>query len=93
MNIRFTWSESKRQRNLKLHGIDFIDAGKVFEADTFTFEDCRFAYHERRFITLGFLSDIPVSIAHTENAYEIRIISFRKATRKETQIYFKHVQD
>ncbi len=93
MNIRFVWSEAKRQLNLKTHGIDFIDASKVFDSHTYTVEDLRFHYDEHRFITLGLLSDIPVSIAHTENAYEIRIISFRKATRQEAEIYFREIQN
>lgn len=35
----------------------------------------------------------PVSIVHTETAHEIRIISFRKATQRGAQIYFKQIQD
>ncbi len=93
MNIRFVWSETKRLLNLRMHSIDFVDAAKVFESNTYTVEDFRFAYSERRFITLGLLSDIPVSIAHTETAYEIRIISFRKATRQEAQTYFRKIQN
>jgi hypothetical protein len=43
------------------------------------------------FVTLGLLSGVPVSIVHTEDAYEIHIISFRKATRAEARIYFEAV--
>ena len=60
---------------------------------TFTFEDDRFAYSEQRFVTLGRLAGFPVSIVHTENEYEIRIISFRKATKRESQIYFDEIQN
>ena len=91
--MEFTWSERKRALNLKEHGIDFVDAPSVFEGLTYTFEDDRFSYCEQRFITLGLLAGIPVSIAHTENDHEIRVISFRKATNREAQIYFREVQD
>jgi uncharacterized DUF497 family protein len=91
--VEFTWSERKRALNLKEHGIDFVDAPRVFEGLTYTFEDDRFSYGEQRFITLGLLAGIPVSIAHTENDHEIRVISFRKATDREAQIYFGQVQD
>lgn len=57
----------------------------------FTFEDDRFAYQEQRFVTLGLLSGVPVSIVHTETADEIRIISFRKATTREADIFFTNV--
>ena len=91
--MEFTWSERKRSLNLKEHGIDFVDAISVFEGLTFTYEDDRFSYREQRFVTLGLLAGIPVSIVHTETEYEIRIISFRQATRHEAKLLFSAVQD
>ena len=91
--MEFSWSEAKRNLNLKSHGLDFVDAPRVFEGVTFTFEDDRFAYGEQRFVTLGLLAGIPVSIVHTENEHEIRLISFRKTTRRETQIYFDEIKN
>ncbi|MFA7279388.1 MAG: BrnT family toxin [Sterolibacterium sp.] len=91
--MEFTWSEAKRSLNLKNHGLDFIDAPRVFEGVTFTYEDDRFFYGEQRFLTLGLLAGIPVSIVHTEQENEIRIISFRKATHRETQIYFDEIKN
>ena len=91
--MQFTWSERKRAINIKQHGLDFVDASRVFEGATFTFEDDRFAYGEQRFETLGLLAGIPVSIVHTETEHEIRIISFRKATRREANLYYDQVQD
>lgn len=91
--MEFTWSKTKRAANLNAHGLDFVDAPRVFEGLTFTFEDDRFSYREQRFVTLGLLAGTPVSIVHTETENEIRIISFRKATRREAQIYFDQIQD
>ena len=91
--MEFTWSKAKRAANLKAHGLDFVDAPLVFDGLTFTFEDDRFSYGEQRFVTLGLLAGTPVSIVHTETEHEIRIISFRKATQREAQIYFNQIQD
>lgn len=91
--MKFTWSERKRSINLKQHGLDFVDAAAVFHGLTFTFEDDRFAYGEQRVVTLGLLAGILVSIVHTETDHEIRIISFRAATRREAQLYVSAVQD
>ncbi|MGH9626199.1 MAG: BrnT family toxin [Bryobacteraceae bacterium] len=91
--MEFTWTKAKRAANLKAHGLDFVDAPLVFDGLTFTFEDDRFAYCEQRFVTLGLLAGTPVSIVHTETEHEIRIISFRKATQREAQIYFNQIQD
>ena len=65
----------------------------MFEGLTFTIEDDRFSYGEQRFVTLGLLAGFPVSIVHTESDHEIRIISFRKATNRETSIFFSKIQD
>ena len=91
--MRFTWDEAKRRRNLTEHGLDFIDAPRVFEGPTFTFEDDRFTYREQRFVTLGFLRGVSVSIVHTETSSRIHIISFRKATRNEEIILFETLQN
>lgn len=91
--MQFTWSERKRAINLKEHGLDFIDAPRVFEGMTYTFEDDRFGYGEQRFETLGLLAGVPVSIVHMETEDEIRVISFRKATKREANLYFQQVQD
>jgi len=89
--MRFTWDEAKRNRNLKDHSLDFLDAGQVFRGATFTYEDDRFRYEEQRFVTLGLFKGIPVSIVHTETMDRIHIISFRKATRRETAILFENL--
>ena len=91
--MEFTWSERKRSLNIKQHGLDFVDVPAVFSGLTFTFEDDRFSYSDQRFVTLGLLAGVPVSIVHTETAHEIRIISFRQATRRETQIFFDAIKN
>ena len=91
--MEFAWSETKRAANLKAHGLDFVDAPRVFEGLTFTFEDDRYSYGEQRFVTLGLLAGFPVSIVHTESDHEIRVISFRKATNRETDIFFSKIQN
>ena len=91
--MRFTWDEKKRRSNLESHGIDFVDAPRVFEGPTFTYEDTRIPYGEYRYVTLGFLSDVAVSIVHTETPAQIHIISFRKATKREEIILFESIKD
>ena len=91
--MRFEWDERKRRGNLRTHGFDFRDAPRVFEGPTYTIEDDRFAYAEQRFMTLGFIGGVAVSIIHTETAQSIRVISFRKATRHEETLLFQSLQD
>jgi uncharacterized protein len=93
MGMKFTWDENKRILNVAKHGLDFVDAHQIFEFPTYTVEDNREGYGEQRFITLGCLFGFVVYLAHTENDEEIRCISFRSATRKEREIYFKQVSN
>ena len=85
------WDQRKHQPNLKKHGFDFADADRVFDGVTFTYEDDRIAYGEQRFVTLGSLNGTLVSIVHTERADHIRVISMRKATKHEREIYFQNI--
>jgi hypothetical protein len=89
--MRFTWSEAKRRLSIEQHGMDFVDAPRVFEGPTYTYEDDRFDYSEQRFVTLGILDEFVVSIVHTETSRVIRIISLRKATKYEQTIFFKNI--
>jgi uncharacterized DUF497 family protein len=89
--MRFTWSEAKRSLNIQQHGLDFVDAPRVFDGPTFTYEDDRFDYSERRFVSLGILDGMVVSIVHTESSRLIHVISFRKATKHEQAIFFKNL--
>ena len=93
MSVRFAWDDAKRVSNLRAHGLDFVDAAEVFDGLAVTCEDSRFDYGEARFVTLGILRGVVVSIVHTETSRSIRIISFRKATRREQAFYFAQVQD
>lgn len=87
--MNYRWDEAKPKANLKKHRLDFTDAIVVFEGATFTFEDDRFDYVEQRYITLGMLQGMVVLIAHTEEADTTRIISMRKATKYEEELYFE----
>jgi uncharacterized DUF497 family protein len=91
--MHYEWDEEKRKANLKSPGLDFVDAPKVFAGPTFTFEDDRFAYQEQRFVSLGLLENIPVTMVHTESPVATRLISFRRATTHETAILLEKIID
>ena len=89
--MKFSWDHKKRAANVEKHGLDFFDADQVFHGPTFTFQDTRFDYGEERFITLGLLRGTVVVIAHTESGERVRVISMRKATKYEQEIYFRRL--
>jgi len=53
----------------------------------------RFDYAEQRFVTLGTLAGLVVSIVHTETPRVIRIVSFRQATTREQAIYYAQIRN
>jgi uncharacterized DUF497 family protein len=91
--VNFEWNEAKRRSNLLKHGIDFVDIEEAFAGETVTILDDRYDYVEQRFITFGLLAGRVVVIAHTETDEVIRIISVRKATKREESSYFKEISD
>lgn len=91
--VKYEWDEAKRQSNLQRHGIDFADVEGLFESETVTILDDRFEYGEQRFVSFGLLDGRVVVIAHTETDEVIRIISARKATKREESSYFKEIAD
>jgi uncharacterized DUF497 family protein len=93
MPLKFTWNERKRRINLETHHLDFADAHSVFAGATFTFEDDRIDYGEQRFITIGMLKNVVVVITHLESGDDVRLISMRKASKHEQEIFFRGFAD
>ena len=89
--MRFEWDAAKNRSNFTKHGLDFADAELVFAGPCVTFIDDRFDYGEERFITLGLLAGRLIVIAHAPRGEATRIISMRKANRREQKIYQKRL--
>ena len=89
--MKFEWDSAKATNNVKKHGISFQEAQSVF-FDEFAvqFFDTEHTSHEDRFLLLG-MSDQSrlVLICHCErdSGETIRIISARKATKRECAFY------
>jgi uncharacterized DUF497 family protein len=91
--MRFDWDEAKRRSNIRKHRIDFVGVEKVFANETVTLRDDRFDTGENRFLTFGFLNGRIVTVTHTETDEVTRIISVRKASKNEEEIYFKGLRN
>jgi uncharacterized DUF497 family protein len=89
--MRFEWNAAKNRSNFVKHGLDFADAELVLAGPCVTFIDDRFDYGEERFVTLGLLAGRLVTIAHAPRGEATRIISMRKANRREQKIYQKRL--
>ena len=88
METRLIWDEAKRQSNLRKHGFDFADAGEVL-GSRFRLDIPQQGADEMRMLSisyaLGFLAVL--SVVHTERDGSARVISFRRASRMEREVY------
>ena len=85
--MNFTWDEDKRRANLSKHGLDFEAAEKLFDDYRLERLDTRRDYGEDRWIALGLIYGNVAVLVYTERGEDIRVISLRKATPEERQIY------
>lgn len=86
--MKFEWDETKRRINLQKHGLDFRDAHLVFTDDAFVIEDLHDDYDEIRYVLQGMLEQFIVIVVFTVRDDEIiRIISMRKANKREQEHY------
>ncbi len=89
MAMTFEWDEVKAHINIHRHQIDFDEAKTVFN-DPFllTFPDADHSVGEYRYLSIGLSASArTLVVIHTEQQSVIRIISCRKATRKERKAY------
>ena len=91
--MKIVWDEAKAASNQKKHGITFTEAQSVFyDSYALLINDPDHSENEERFILLGlsFVSNmLVVCHCYREKDEQIRIISARKATNKETAQYVK----
>jgi len=92
MDIQFTWDKNKNKVNLKKHKVSFEEAKAVFLDDNAQMiYDPDHSEDEDRFVLLGMSMRLRVLVVchcYRENEEIIRIISARKATKKEEKQYY-----
>ena len=91
--MRYSWDEEKNGRNLKLHGIAFEDAARIFDGPTIERVDDRFDYGERRVYAIGLVRGLEITVIYTDReSEERRIISAWRAEPHERRQYWKNIE-
>lgn len=85
------WDETKRQKNLKLHGIDLAELECLFDFAMLTKFDERIAYGEQRMLSLAWFHGRVVFLVWTERNDCARLISCRYGTKYENIAYFQAI--
>jgi hypothetical protein len=85
---QFEWDDAKNVINIRKHGIDFVDATEVFEHPMLILRDDREYYDEERWTGIGLMQMHTIVVVYVEKHNNIiRLISARKATRREIKHY------
>jgi hypothetical protein len=89
MQVSTSWPLVVAASNLEKHGVDFHEAGTVFDDPlSTTFPDPDHSLDEQRFLTIGSsLSGRILVVAHTDRGEAIRLISARPATPSERRFH------
>jgi uncharacterized DUF497 family protein len=85
--MEFEWDEGKRAVNLAKHGLDFADVERFDWGAAAIGRDLRVDYGEERFTAYGVMDGRLVVIVFTHRLNATRIVSLRRANRKERRIY------
>ena len=87
--LAFEWDPDKAKSNLAKHGVSFEEASTIFgDPLSLTIPDPAHSQTEARFVILG-LSHLGrlLVVIHTERDDNIRVISARRASRRERKEY------
>jgi len=92
--ISFSWDPRKSEANKKKHHVPFDEAKDVFyDEHAIRYYDPDHSEDEDRFLMLGLSQRLRVLVVchcFREDEFVIRIISARKATKKEEEVYWEN---
>jgi uncharacterized DUF497 family protein len=93
--VIYEWDSKKAKANLRTHGVSFDEAASLFlDPLAVTFPDPDHSGKEFREITIGHSArQTVVFLSHTRRGDRTRLISARKATRRERKQYEEGISE
>ena len=85
--MEFEWDDAKSERNRRERGFDFATAALIFAGPVQTVVDERRDYGEERIIAIGEIDGEVLVLVYTDGGQVRRIISARRANRKERETW------
>jgi uncharacterized DUF497 family protein len=92
--VVYVWDPNKAAANLRKHGVSFAEAASIFlDPLALTFDDPDHSDREDREMTIGSsMKRRMLFVSHVVRGDRVRIISARKATRRERLQYEKETK-
>ncbi|TIW18202.1 MAG: BrnT family toxin, partial [Mesorhizobium sp.] len=73
--LEFEWDDDKAASNLAKHGVAFADAKRLFDdIHAQYYSDRSMDYEEERFIGIGIVNGLVLTVVYTERGDRIRLI-------------------
>jgi len=90
MKTKLIWDEAKRMENLRKHGFDFAQAHWVLDSRLRMDADS-VRNGEIRVQSFSYVLDVlaVLTVVHTERGQAERVISFRRASNDEREVYYE----
>jgi uncharacterized DUF497 family protein len=89
MPVEIEFDPAKNATNLRVHGISLARAEALLQGFIFGWEDKRRHYGETRVIAIGEIEAREFVCVYTLRGETRRVISLRRANRKERDVYQK----
>ena len=93
MSARFEFNDIKNEVNNRKHGISLNQAEEFDFATAIIDLDQRWNYGELRFLAMGMIGSRLHVLVYTLRGDVIRVISLRKANKREVRQYEKKYED
>lgn len=82
------WDDARRKSNLEKHGLDFKDAHLVYDnPDKCTYDTSRQGEQRWMDLAVAVIQGRLLTLIYTERGDNVRVISFRPASREEREQY------
>jgi len=87
----YEYDGKKSERTFRERQIDFDFAARVFNGDFIEYEDQRRDYNEQRYVVIGPIEGRIFAVVYTWRNGRRRIISARRASRRERDAYHRAI--
>ena len=85
--MEFEWDEAKSERNFRERGFGYDAAALIFEGPVIEWCDIREKWSETRIVAVGSTDGKILAVIYTDRGDVRRIISARRARKKECELW------
>jgi uncharacterized protein len=89
----FEWDPAKEEKNIRERGLDFTTASRIWDGPVLEQIDGRQDYGETRILAFGKIGDRLTAVLFTWRGATRRIISARKANRREQRRFEAEIRN